>query len=201
MKAMKYVGLATLAAVTLGFATPAFAADGGDIENEGKNGYTDVEVNVTNGTEFKLVSVPESIPFTTPLSTTGHTAITATDFSEEIEVYRGYTIENNHVDVPINVTIGDLTVKRGADTVGTIPVTSFEMAETTLAGSGESATLFNDSDFGGATDTANIAKAITSAKLGFGTEVTTSNGTAQLQVNDTLTGQITYTIGNASTGE
>lgn len=201
MKAMKYVGLVTLAAVTLGFATPAFAA-GENIDDEGKNGYTDVAVTVTNGTEFKLVSVPESIPFTTPLSTTGHTAITATDFSEDIEVYRGYTIETDHVDVPINVTIGALTVKRGNTTVGTIPVTSFEMAGTTLAGSGQSATLFNDSDFGDDSDTSNITEEITAAELGFGTEVTASGGgTAQLQVSDTLTGQITYTIGNASAGE
>lgn len=209
MKAMKYVGLATLAAVTLGFATPAFAADGGDIENEGKNGYTDVTVAVDKSDTFKLVSVPAEFNFDTKLQdsayslTIGSETVNKDKLEEEIKVYRGYTIEDDDTEadaIPITVSIESLSVSRDGAKVGTVAVDELAIGGKKLVGTGFGGFL-TDQDFDNAA-TATIAHAINSATIGFDDEYNPSKDVkAELKVNDKLTTQITYTIDNASTGE
>lgn len=199
MKAMKYVGLATLAAVTLGFATPASAAVQGVDE-------TKVNVTVDESKTFKLVSVPKEFKFKTEIKDENYTLSIGSEedpskaLEEEIKVFRGYTIKGathskpGTATVPITVGIGNLSVSQNDQTVGTVSVSSLSIAGKKLVGSGFG-TFLTNKDFTNNT-TGIIARDIKSAEIGFSKTYNTSpeTGTADLQAGDKLTGQITYSI-------
>lgn len=180
MKAMKYVGLATLAAVTLGFATPAFAADF----------ETDVNVTVEEASIFTLEAVPSEYNFK-PLVKNGgeYTDVEAeTITGGSIEVFKGYAGTEGRT---IDVTISELAVVRegAVSNPDNVEVTELSIAGVDLVGSGLG-TLFADDDFatnanGGEQYTGNLVNDIDEATIGF---------TAELLPGDVLSGTVTYSV-------
>ena len=177
MKAMKYVGLATLAAVTLGFATPAFAADF----------ETDVNVTVNEANIFTLEAVPSEYNFTTPVKYNGeYTGLEATITDGTIEVFKGYSGTKG---ASIRATFDGLTVKRdGTEVEDAAEVTAFSIGDTSLLGTADYVDLFADEDFvenvaGDDQATGYLAKDITEVTLGF---------TGDVLPGDEITGTVTY---------
>ena len=164
MKAMKYVGLATLAAVTLGFATPTFA------DEEGFD--TDVTVEVKESYTFTLEAVPSAYDFSTLVLNGGvYTGLEATISDDNmVKVFKGY---EDGLGAGIEATFNGLTVTRDGDEVeDAVEVTAFSIGETSLMDTGETKTLFEDSEFvknaaGEYQATGNLAKTITGVTLGF----------------------------------
>lgn len=192
MKAMKYVGLATLAAVALGFATPASAATQGVDQ-------TNVQVSVGESKTFKLVSVPENFTFSTEIKDDnyslkiGSETEPAKSLQEKIKVFRGYKIKQGTLTVPITVSMGNLSVSKNAQQAGAVAVNSLSIAGKKLVGTGAGTFLTNKDFTNNATGT--IAHDIKSAEIGFSkTYNRTMGGTADLQAEDQLTGKITYNI-------
>lgn len=178
MKAMKYVGLVTLAAVTLGFATPAFADD------------FDTKVNVTveEASIFTLEAVPSKYNFTTPVEYDGeYTGLEATTITDgTIEVFKGYSGTKG---ASIRATFDGLTVKRdGTEVEDAAEVTAFSIGDASLLGTADYVDLFADEDFvknvaGDDQATGYLAKDITEVTLGF---------TGDVLPEDEITGTVTY---------
>lgn len=178
MKAMKFVGLATLAVMTLGFATQASATEVGGKE-------TDVLVNVIESDSFNLKSVPSAYTFSTPVKdgNSEYPNLPATITGQSMGVFRGYSGTKGNV---VKATISDLEISGKS----VIEVTALTIAGVDLMGTNNDNVLFADSAFGDTTATGNLTKEITSATIGF---------TADLSVGDSLTGTVMYTVDNTST--
>lgn len=180
MKAMKFVGLATLAVMTLGFATQASATEGVKT--------TDITVEVEESSTFTLEAVPSAYNFSTPVLNGGaYTGLEAEITDGTIEVFKGYDESDGRT---ISVSISDLEVDR-AD-VADIAVTELSIAGVDLLGTG-SGILFADDDFeknaaGDAQTTGHLVNDIDAATIGF---------TAEVLPGDTLTGTVMYTVNNA----
>ena len=183
MKAMKYVGLVTLATVALGFATPASATVSND--------QSTVEVTVNSSDVLFLKSVPSGYNFVTTINENetyadleAQKAAGALDLGD-ITVIRGY---KGTKEKQVSVTLGNLKITRGEDEVvvdDTVTNTSFTFGDT--AGK----TTFLDSEFGASEDTGKLTKSVDKLKLSF--------KTSNLQVGDKVTGTLTYQVNNVTT--
>lgn len=188
MKAMKYVGLGLIAASAFCFTTPAGAT----------TPTTPVTVDVESEDTLTLDSVPENYDFTTTIKADGayslETPETDGDSLGNIAVVKGYTgeIESNKVWV----TLSSLTIQRGSDELtDSVAEVSFTFGGTTsdLNGTSDSGAIsFSDSNFHSENATSgHLAKPVEKVGLNF-------ESTA-LQVGDTVTGTMTYTVGATAT--
>lgn len=191
MKAMKYVGLVSLATVALGFATPV-GAEGEDTEISPFK--TAVSVNVESDNTLSLVAVPGEYNFTTTIKGTGSYEL-ATSGEESaplgnITVSKGYTgkIDTNN----IKVSLTNLTINRN-DVATTDPVTSisftFGNVTSDLKGTSESGAIyFSDTTFhdGAVQTSGQLSKPVDKVGLNF-------ESTA-LQVEDVVTGTMEYQV-------
>lgn len=186
MKTMKLASVAMLAMVGLGFATPASATVAGG----GQSGTAEAKVTIQGaiGNKQKLIlkSVPTEYNFVTTLEESTYDMVSTTLTNSKIEVHKNY--DTSRVK-EVRAKISALTVSSGGNNV---TPTNFKINDIDVTGTGNSTKLYDDSDFHttgpNAATSGILSKAITSAEISF-----TRTG---LKVNDTLTGTITYEIGN-----
>lgn len=196
MKSMKIASAAMLAMVGLGFAASPASAN---VADNGKSGTSTAQVNLTGGSDFELISVPD-FAFTTKVTSSKY-EITDGSLDKSIEVFRNYDFEKTqgrpgHPSEPISVkkihaTISDLK----SETNKTVSVGSFSIGDVELKGTGKNKKLYSDTDITGtvASKPNNYQKAISKAGIKF-------TSTA-LEANDELTATITYTVVDASAGD
>lgn len=200
MKAMKYVGLVSLATVALGFATPV----GATVNEEAKSEHTDVTVEVEGSNFFALQSVPEKYNFSTTVKGEDYTVGVEGEKNGNEEkasvgtfgvlkgysadAYQGYKILASLSALMVNPKyeeeyfIYDRTITGHTTTIGN---------KTIRSGTGNGQVLFEESDFGSALDSGNLTKDIDTFKLNFSDK--------DLKVNDELLLKVVYTVQTVQT--
>lgn len=182
MKSMKLASVAMLAMVGLGFASPASAAVGVDESTA----TVTIQSAIGDNRSLILKSVPTAYNFETTLKESTYSMVSTTLTNSKIEVHKNYNASRVK---EVRAKISALTVSSGGNNV---TPTNFKINDIDVTGTGNSAKLYNDSDFHttgpNAATSGTLSKAITSAEISF-----TRTG---LKVNNTLTGTITYEIGN-----
>lgn len=202
MKAMKYVGLVSLATVALGFATPV----GAEVDGESNSAQTEVTVEVEGSNFFTLQSVPDKYNFSTTVKGEDYTVSVEGEKNEGGEkasvgtfgVLKGYSA-NDYQGYKILASLSALMVNpryEGEEGEEYLTYDRTITGHTTTIGNktinsrtGNGQVLFEESDFGSALDSGNLTKDIDTFKLNFSDK--------DLKVNDELLLKVVYTVQTA----